>query len=108
MPATYSKARAKEKRTRCHQEIEVYQSLYYKTKLKPILDKKFAGQNLSSGQHLLEMRKLAKEVYDQESDEVKAEVKSKHNELVAAMERTRGEKVLGDASGQRTPQQYHE
>jgi hypothetical protein len=46
-------------------------------------------------------------MYENESAEVKAAVKAKLADLVAAMERTRAESAA-DVSGERTPQQYHE
>jgi hypothetical protein len=97
-----------QRRTRGPQEVEVYQTLYYDAKIKPVMDTRFAGQTLSSGQRLSEMRKISWELYEEESDEVKAEVKAKLQERIQEAERVRAEKAERSVSGVRTPQEYQQ
>jgi hypothetical protein len=94
----YSTRKAQEKRAgRRLQQVELYQQIYYETKIKPLVDDACVGQGMSRGDRLKTMKRISKEVYEAESDEVKAEIADKLTEIINAAARAADEE--GAASG---------
>jgi hypothetical protein len=80
--------------------------LYYEEKIKARVNAAFAGLKLSAGDRLHQIRKITRDMYDAESNEVRAEVKAKTLSVNEELERSRAEALEGDESGERSPEMY--
>jgi hypothetical protein len=88
------------------QEVEVYQSLYYQSRIKPAFNDHIGSTTLSSGQHLAQRKKFATAMYETETAEVKDAVRAKLSELSAALDCAREEEVQDRLSTEHSPEQY--
>jgi hypothetical protein len=89
------------------QAVEVYQMLYYKSKIKAAFEESLGCNVLSSGQRLVELKKFAAVMYAREMTEVVAVVEAKLSELSANLDHSRKEEAQDYRSTERTPEQYH-
>jgi hypothetical protein len=91
--------------------VEVYEKLYYTTKIKPEISSRLRDKpGLNKGERLAFQRKVAIELYENETEEVKAEVTAAIDEVKLAIEsRAVAEEEafsVGPAAGGRTPLEY--
>jgi hypothetical protein len=101
-------AQIKPRTTRCLQEIEVYQKLYYKDKVQSKVEEECQGKDLTQGDRLSLMKRISREQYAEASNEVKAAVTSRLAELEmeAARQRDDEQEAEGDPKdGVLTPSQ---
>ncbi|KAH9831678.1 uncharacterized protein C8Q71DRAFT_861684 [Rhodofomes roseus] len=70
--------------TRCPQELEVYMKLYYKDKIQPGVEAEIKENNVPSSKTIGVIRRHTQLAYDDETEEVKAEVRAKLSELKGA------------------------
>src|SRR4051812_35893904 len=68
-------------KTRQLQDTEVYSKLFYESKLKHIVNEETIGKSLNRTEKLAKIVEVTKWEWALESDEVKAEVKAKKEEL---------------------------
>ena len=91
--------------------MEVYQKLYYTTKIKPEIASRLQDKTgLNKGERLAFQRKVANELYENETEEVKAEVAAVIDEAKQVTEsRVAAEEEafsLGPTVGRKTPSEY--
>jgi hypothetical protein len=92
------------------QAVEVYQRLYYATRIQPEISSRLHDEpKLTKGQRLAFQREVANELYENETEEIKAEVAAAMDEAKLTMEsKTAAEEEachLGPAGGG-TPKEY--
>jgi hypothetical protein len=81
----------KPRATRCLQEIEVYQKLFYTEKVRAKVEQECNGKELTAGDRLRIIKRLSREQWFEATDEEKAAVASRLAELEMELARQRDE-----------------
>ena len=92
-----------EERTRQLKDYEMYSKMYYEEKIKPIVEEvenELGSMELSKGEKLNLRKRIARDLYDGEDDDVKELVIAKLKERAKVMEDKKDDDV------DRTPVQY--
>ena len=92
-----------EERTRQLKDYEMYSKMYYDEKIKPLVDEveeELGSMELSKGEKLSLRKRIARDLYEGEDDEVKELVTAKFKEREKAIEDQKNDDV------DRTPVQY--
>ena len=90
-----------EERTRQLKDYEMYSKLYYDEKIKPIVEEveeELGSMELSKGEKLNLRKRIARDLYEGEDEDVKKVVIAKLKEKAKAMEDQKND--------DRTPEQY--
>jgi hypothetical protein len=98
-------------KSRQPQAVEVYQRLYYATKILPEISLRLRDKpKLTKGERLAFQREVANELYENETEEIKAEVLAEMEDAKLKMElkavAEEEESRLGPAGGGKTPKEY--
>ncbi|KAG1745615.1 hypothetical protein EDB19DRAFT_1906130 [Suillus lakei] len=83
---------------RAKSEAEIYSELYYDERIKPlVMAEQDAGNVATSGKRMALGRKFSKELLEDETEEIKAEIREKYEEQLTHKKRAKREKnVLDD------------
>lgn len=92
-----------EERTRQLKDYEMYSKLYYDEKIKPLVEEveeELGSMELSKGEKLNLRKRIAKDLYEGEDEDVKELVNAKLKERAKVMEDQKNNET------DRTPEQY--
>lgn len=104
VPAPVSVTIEVPKATRCHQEVEVYSSKYYASRILPLVEAHYKDKPVPTAEEALKTRrKITREALDNETPAIKAEIKELYlQERLAAKE----EKLVRAQKIEPTPESY--
>lgn len=82
---------------RAKSEAEIYSELYYDERIKPlVMAEQDAGNVATSGKRVALGRKFSKELLEDETEEIKAEIREKYEEQLTHKKRAKREKNILD------------
>jgi hypothetical protein len=96
-----------DQRSRLLKPAEIYPSMYYDSRIKCHVEEERGGCTLSQGKNLSLIKDVTQKIFNAESEEVKAVIAGKHQELKDKRERARA--MAGDNSGEpskHSPEEY--
>jgi hypothetical protein len=96
-------------RPRTLQESEIYCKMHYESKLKAIVGQRLSmnTEEITKGQQLKTIRKVAKECYELESEEVKSEVRAELSKQLRERQKAVEAMSKAERGTERTAEQYH-
>jgi hypothetical protein len=93
------------RRPRVLQEAEIYCKIHYESKLKAIVGQR-VSKDVTRGKWLSTLRKVAKECYETESDEVKSGVRAELSKQMREREKAMEAIASAERGTERTAEQY--